>query len=216
MATKNNARIEEAAAHDELDEVFPPDEINDELDHTNSSTSYSATAGLSLDELDIAASNNVARDEAERAKMDPPKGNWNKTDKWMYEKRVSLQDKQAGDIDPAGRTVLNFYGKPEAREENGITYEPTLFLRISPDIRYKADKPKEHDNSYKLYLLSRDLFMSIYGRAPKISEIVKMLEHDEYIIRTFNGDTGPIVTGLQDPNQERVRNNRRTRRTSNA
>jgi hypothetical protein len=217
MATKNNAKPTQDAAIDELNQVFPPDEINDELEsQATNGHSYSTTAGLSLDELDIAAERNTARDEQERSKLDPPKGNWNKVSKWTYEKQVRPLDKQAGDIDPSGRVMLNFYGKPEVREENGIPYEPTLFLRISPDVRYKADSPKEHDNSYKLYLLAKDLFLSIYGRAPKISEIVKMLENAEYIIRTFNGDTGPIIMGLQDPDQERVRSNRRNRRTSNA
>lgn len=221
MATRNNAKPVEPVADtppttDELDTIFPPDEINDELEaqHSNGASTFSATAGLSLDELDE-RDTNAARDELERAKIDPPKGNWLKTAKWMYEKRVSLNDKQPGDIDPAGRTILNFYGKPEPRTaDNGITYDPTLFLRVSPDLRYKMDKPNEHDNSYKLYLLAKELFVSMYARAPKISEIVRMLENAEYILRTFNGDTGPIITGLQDPDQERVRSHRRTKRST--
>lgn len=213
MATRSNVRPAEPTI-DEMNAVFPPDEINDETPTTNGRPAI--IAGLSLDELD-ARGIDEERDEQERAKIDPPSGNWLKEakQKWTYEKRVYPNDKHNDDRDPSGRTVLNFYGKPAPREDNNITYQPTLFLRISPDCRYKqeAGREHEHDNSYKLWLGAKDLFVSMYGRRPRISEIVTMLTEEEYIVRTMKGDSGPIVVSLQDPNQERVRANRRNRRT---
>lgn len=211
MASRNNAKTE-TPTDDLIDDL--PDEINDEDSHastTSNGSGYSYSAGLSLEELD-AIGIDEERDERERAKIDPPSGNWEKEAKFTYEKRVNTNDRGQGDIDPAGRTMLNFYGKPVSREVNNIVYEPTLFIRLSPDLRYKADKPTEHDQAYKLWLAAKDLFLSMYARRPKISEIVKMMEQDHYIIRTMKGDSGPITVGIQDADQERIRSNRRNRR----
>jgi hypothetical protein len=102
-----------------------------------------------------------------------------------------------GDFDPAGRTYLTFIGKPVAREANGLSYEPTLRLRLSPDKRLKADAPVI-DTAYKLFLKAKDAYLEKHSeKASNLAQLRSMLEHDEYFVRTMNGDNGPIIYDLK-------------------
>lgn len=152
---------------------------------------------LSLDQLNDLSFDD-GRDEVERAKINPPTGDWEKEDRWKFEKRVNAADSVHGDIDPSGRTFLNIVGKPKQREANGISYEPTLFLRISPDIRYKQDKPNEVDMAYKLFLRAKDMYTEMHSEKPtKLGQLITMLEEDNYVLRTMNGDNGAVVVDVK-------------------
>lgn len=181
----------------------------DEFDETKvqgsngSASSPSVSGSLSSDDLDSLGFNDK-RDEAERAKINPPAGDWDKEEPWKFEKRVRAGDSQPGDIDPEGRTSLSFWGKPKAKQANGMEYEPTLFIRISPDVRYKEDDPTKVDMAYKLFLQAKDLYISLYEEKPKnLGQLRKMLMEDVYIVRTMNGDTGPIVTNIRAKQRKR-------------
>lgn len=152
---------------------------------------------LSLDDLNSLGFDD-SRDETERAKINPPTGDWEKEDRWKFEKRVNAADSVHGDIDPTGRTFLNVVGKPKQREANGISYEPMLFLRLSPDIRYKQDKPAEVDMAYKLFLKAKDMYTEMYSEKPtKLGQLIAMLEEDSYILRTMSGDSGPVIVDMK-------------------
>jgi hypothetical protein len=193
---------------DDIDDI--PDELGDEQGTTttaaNTGGSASNTAGMSIEEFNALGFNDE-RDEHERLKLwDAPTGDWEKTDRWKVEKRVYEGDCLPGDIDPMGRTVLNVTGKPKGRVANGIEYTPQLFLRISPDIRYKQDKPDEVDNSYKLFLQSKDTYLAINKEKVRtLGQLVAMLEEDNYIVRTMNGDTGPVSVGVKPRMEQRRR-----------
>lgn len=208
---------------DDVDDFNPPDELDDEAVYNVPTSTYSASAGLSLEELnerDI----DEERDERNRALLSPPAGTWEKPANdmqadereraWKYEKRVNTADRAEGDIDPAGRTMLNFWGKTKPLRKDGITYEPTLFIRISPDVRYKAEAGKEHelDNSYKLWLSAKELYLSMYGERGKIIPIKNMLLNDEYLVRCMSGDAGLVPLQFLDKDQQRMRARRRIKR----
>lgn len=158
---------------------------------------------LSLDQLNELTFDD-SRDEAERAKINPPTGDWEKEDRWKFDKRVNAADSVHGDIDPTGRTFFNVFGKAKTRVVGDISHDPTLFLRISPDIRYKQDKPNEVDMAYKLFLKAKDVYTELYEQKPtKLGQLITMLEEDNYVVRTMNGDNGPVIVDVK------VKRNRR-------
>lgn len=162
----------------------------------NSTTVYQPT-GSGLDAL-AGMEFDQAQDEQERKKLDAPTGDWQKEDRWEFELYIRTEDSQPGDKNPAGRTYFNFKGKPHSREANDLVYEPTLFLRMSPDRRYKEDKPQEVDMAHKLYLLAKDVYLELKEEAatdPR--KFVTMLIEDSYVVRTMNGDGGPIVVAIK-------------------
>lgn len=162
--------------------------------HSGSTSTVQSMSDADFDQQSF----NDDQDELERAKLNPPVGDWKKDTSWEYSKQVIVDDQQQGDFDPTGRTFLVFAGKPVAREANGLQYEPALRLRISPDKRYKADKPTEVDTAYKLFLKAKDVFLEAKGQKPKnMAELRNMLQHDAYIIRTMNGDNGAIVVDVK-------------------
>jgi hypothetical protein len=161
---------------------------------TASGSSYNS-GSMSLEEMDAKGFNDQ-RDELERAKMNPPTGDWKKETSWDFSKNVNSNDQAPGDLDPEGRTFFNFNGKPEPREANGLQYEPSLRLRISPDRRTKADKP-EIDTAYKLYLKAKDIYLEKYSEKGTYSKLCHFLSHDAFVLRTMQGDNGPIVVDLK-------------------
>lgn len=186
---------------DDDNEAMPAEFADDPavtVPHTPTAGSAPSTynAGTkTLEELD-AQGYNDAQDELERAKLNPPTGDWKKEDSWDFEKNVNSDDQAQGDVDPAGRTYFNFKGKPVAREANGLQYEPALRLRISPDKRIKADKP-EVDTAYKLYLKCKDMYLEKHSEKGTFSKLCQMLQHDPYVLRTMNGDNGAIVVDVK-------------------
>ena len=198
MASRSNVNTPVVDTDNDIDDLPPElgEESNASMPVSNGSSS-SSSAGMSMEDL-TGLGFNDKQDEHERAKLDAPTGDWEKADRWKIEKRVYEGDCLLGDIDPVGRTVLTVSGKPKPRTANSIEYEPMLFVRISPDRRYKVDKPNEVDNAYKLFLQSKDVYLALkQERVRNIGQLIAMLVEDTYIVRTMNGDNGPIVVGLK-------------------
>ena len=173
--------------------VESPSDIEDITNNTGASVQ----GALSTDDLD-----NYTRDSAKsehvRSLVNAPTGDWVKDDRWMYEKRVYQGNCEHGDLDPVGRTVLQFNGKPKARVVSSIEHQPMLFLRISPDVRYKKDEPNKLDMMTKLFSQAEDLYLSLNGKVwSTLRELRVMLENDDYIVRTMNGDSGAVIVGLK-------------------
>jgi len=177
--------------------IIMPEEFNEDDIAAEATT-------LTLDQLNNLGFND-AQDEAEYAKLNPPVGDWTKEDRWQFSSRVNNADTMSTDISSSGRTVLNFMGKPESRIANGLEYQPMLFLRLSPDIRYKQDKPTDVDMAYKLFLRAKELYLHLNSEKPRyIGQLIKMLVEDSFVLRTMNGDNGPIVVDIKAKSQ-RVR-----------
>lgn len=187
------------------EEFTMPEEFNED-DITSRGNSHIATVehvGLTLDQLNNIGFNNQ-QDEAEYAKLNPPVGDWVKEDRWQFSTRLNSNDDSPNDINSSGRTTLNFMGKPESRQANGLEYQPMLFLRISPDRRYKQDKPTEVDMAYKLFLRAKELYLQLNSETPKnIGQLVNMLCEDSFVLRTMNGDNGPVVVDIKAKRQQR-------------
>lgn len=185
----NEFDMEEVTATSSVPSV-PSEYIADEQNGSSSGT-------LSLDDLGNIGFNDT-QDEAERAKLNPPTGDWEKDDRWEFKKTVNNNDSITGDIDPTGRTYLSFAGKPIARQANGIEYQPMMFIRLSPDRRYKVDKPTDVDMAYKLFLKAKDIYLELKAEKPtKLLNLVTMITEDNIILRTMNGDNGPIVVDIK-------------------
>lgn len=183
------------------EEFGQPDEfMGDDTAHNTGDARGISSSTLSFDQL-----NNMVfdeeRDESEFAKLNPPSGDWKKEDRWDFAEkdvRVNVEDSIPGDVDGRGRTTFNFAGKPAARQAHGMEYHPTLFLRISPDIRRKKDKPDEVDMAYKLFLKAKEMYITLKGeKVQKMVQLVDMLVEDNYILRTMNGDSGPVVVDIK-------------------
>jgi hypothetical protein len=206
MANRNNVNTQAAANDDDDDIDDLPSEISG--DETKPSTDARAngemvTGGLSVEELDERGFNDD-RDEAERLKLDAPPGDWFKRERWEFEKRVYANDSMPDDLDPSGRTFFIFKGTPESRVANGgMVYEPAMYLRVSPDIRYKQDKPDQVDMAYKLFLRCKDLYLDIKGERATARKLIDFLSEDEYTVRTMKGDNSPIIVDVKKTVQRR-------------
>ena len=203
MANRNNVNTavnveaEDEDVDDIPDVVVPPGTASAGM--VTPPPTYTTTSGMPLEALQGLAFNDE-RDAVERKKLNNPTGDWLKTERWEFAKVVYAGDCVTGDIDPEGRTILTFSGKPDPRQHEGMEYQPTLFLRISPDIRYKKDKPTEVDNAYKLYNKAKeDLYLAVHNEKPKqFVQLITMLTDDIYKVRTMNGDNGPIIVDIKD------------------
>jgi hypothetical protein len=171
-----------------------PAELDDEVDITSPTVSHALSSedleSMTFDSLD-------QRDEQNRAKLDPPTGDWEKDDRWHFDSRIQAGNCEPGDLKPEGRTIFSVMGKPKARVANGLEYEPVLFLRISPDVRLKDDNVSL-DNAHKLWLKVKDLHLALYEKKlSTLAQLKQMLEEDEYVLRTMKGDNGPIVVDVK-------------------
>jgi len=176
-----------------------PDElVDDDVTGPLSNGTASNHSALSSEDLDSMNFDSLAqRDEVNRATLDPPKGDWDKEDRWTFGSRVVEGNCELGDLDSRGRTVFNVFGKPKPRTANGIEYHPTLFVRVSPDVRYKEDG-KTLDLQHRLWLKVKDLHLALHDRALSTPKQLKaMLEEDEYQVSTVKGSDGPIVVDVR-------------------
>jgi hypothetical protein len=181
---------------DNHDDFGTPDEFMPKDDDGADSNVNANNDSLSLDDLANVAFNE-AQDEAEYSKLNPPIGDWIKDDRFQFKKSVNLEDSMPNDIDH-GRTYLSFSGKPAPRAANGMEYQPVLFLRISPDLRYKKDDPGKIDSAYKLCLRAKEAYLTSKGEKCKnLAQMVSFLVEDEYVLRTMNGDNGPLVVDIK-------------------
>lgn len=199
MANRNNVNTK-TASEDNDDDI--PNEVVSNM-ATPSYTSNTAngnvstTGGMSLEELDEKGMNET-RDEELRAALDPPAGDWLKTERVeKWEKRVYANDNAPDDLDPAGRTIFSYEVKVMSRTMGQHTYTPKLFLRVSPDARFKADKPEEVDMATKLWLRAKDLYFAVKEERPTIRKLVYFLAEDDYTLRTMKGDSNPVVVDVK-------------------
>jgi hypothetical protein len=200
MANRNNVTTNVPSEdNDDIDNI--PDEMDDSRNRpsmsnaaTNGNTS--SAEGMSLDDLD-AKGFNEARDEQLRAAMDPPAGDWFKSTRAEWEKRVYVNDTMPDDLDPAGRTFFNFTVEVDSRTVGEHTYTPKLFLRMSPDARFKMDEPEKIDMAHKLWLRAKDLYLSVKEEKPTIRKLIMFLSEDDYILRTMKGDNSPVVVDVK-------------------
>ena len=198
MASRSNVSKFDVGDDDEGDESVPPIPTQFTADDRSSSS-------ISIDDLNSIGFND-ARDEAERARLDPPTGDWIKDDRWKFELRRNEQDSELGDIDPLGRTMLTFTGKCVSRDANGITYDPMMFLRVSPDARYKVEEPEKADMAYRLFLKAKDLYLTLKGeKIRSVAQMRDMLAEDEYVVRTMKGDNGLVIVDIKPKQKERSR-----------
>jgi len=177
----------------------PPEFATDEADDNtpNVGISEEEFAGINTDD---------SRDERTRATLDPPQGDWLKTDKFDFSYEFKTDDRMPGDIKPNGRTILKFAGNPDARTVDGIEHAPRFFINISPDFRSSERDPKKPDLTHQLWLRAKDLFMSVTQRKHKdIAELCKFLQVEEYIVRAAKSQSGDnlYVVGLK--NKETLR-----------
>jgi hypothetical protein len=197
MADKNRASRSNTPATTpavEPDLAMPPEFADD----PDIPVPHAASTGALTEDAFEAMGFNTDRDELERAKLNPPTGDWKKEDSWEYTRQVMSDDTAEGDIDPKGRTFLVFAGRPLPREANGLSYEPTLRLRISPDMRYKQDKPTDIDLAYQLFLKCVDLYIEKFEEKPsQMAKFRNMLQHDSYYVRTMNGNSGPMIVEVK-------------------
>jgi hypothetical protein len=174
----------------------PDDNLQIPEEFTGAGYSNNGTAmngSLTLEQLNELGFDDE-RDEAELAKLNPPTGDWMKSDTWELSQNTYTDNNAPGDIDPAGRTVFVITGKPEPRTANGMEYQPTLRIRISPDKRYKQDEPTKVDGLYKLFLEAKELYLAMKGeKVRKMGQLLKMLCEDSYVARTMKGDNNPVV-----------------------
>jgi hypothetical protein len=154
---------------------------------------------IGMDESEFAGVNtDDARDERTRAALDPPQGNWLKSDKFEFSFEFRTEDRMPGDIKPNGRTILKFSGNPDARTVNGVEYAPRFFITMSPDYRASDREPQKPDLTHQLFLRAKDLFISVKQRKHKdIAELCQFLRMEEYVVRAAKGDDNLYVVGLK-------------------
>ena len=196
MASRTNAKVEEFV-DTVLDVNVSPDVTNHsaipEFDDGDDVPQHNAV-GLSEDDFAGIVTDD-ARDEKNRATLDPPQGDWLKTEKFEFSSVFMEDDSMPGDLYPAGRLILKFAGYPDVRIANGVDYKPRFFLNLSPDVRYKD---KELDLTHKLFLRAKDLFLADKQRKYKdIAELIKFLRFEEYIIRMAKGTDSLYCVGLK-------------------
>lgn len=182
------------------------DEFPEEF--TSNSSATLALDESSLDDFDLGQFKE--RDSHEYQKDNPPGGTWVKEDEWSYKIFVNEQDSRKGDINPQGRTLLIFTGRPKVRVVNNIDYDPILSFRISPDLRYKdpedADgREDQKDLASRLWTMAKEkMYLEMKGAMPqKLRDITDMLRYDEYEVRSMKGDNGPVVLEVRTKQQQR-------------
>lgn len=177
----------------DTDKVSNTDDIPDEF-----STDDSTSSGLSTEDLNKTIFNDKQYDD-DYKKMNPPTGDWNKEDRWeTFKLVINTEDSMPGDINPAGRTFYSIAGRPESRTVDGIEHTPMLFFRGSPDRRFHHVKTSEFDAAYKMFVRMREVYLSIHGERMRTPAQLKyMLEEDNYVLRTGNGDNGPMVYDIK-------------------
>ncbi len=182
-----------------------PDELNDEDEQSTPrsipQTEGGATSGgMGLNKLKGLGFNN-ARDEQVRKMLNPPAGDWVKSERWKTQVVVYNGDCMPDDVDADGRTMLIFSGNLDSRTVDGIDYNIKGTIRISPDLRYKEDKPNEVDMAHKLFNRAKEnLYLALHDERPtSFEQLIAMFEADRFVIRMMQGDNGHIAVDIKDP-----------------
>lgn len=215
MATKRSEFVEDggiknSSVTSENDEVFMEESVDlpPEFDGVPTSperASAPSSTTVSLAELTFTNTNTAKRDELERAKLDPPIGDWEKNDRWESRVSVIESDSMPGDVYAGGRIVVTVWGKPKPRTKLGLEYEPTIRIRFSPDIRHRPDDVEKIDSSYKIYLLTKDLYLALNGRKvesvgdmqAQLQALESMLVEESYVVNTTVFNNSLFTQGLK-------------------
>lgn len=160
--------------------------------------------GMSMEELDDVEFD-TERDEQTRKLMTLPRGDWVKEDRWEFAGKVVFnQDSQPGDIDPAGRTIFSFTGKPNPRTENGISYQPQLRIQVSPDYRPKLEFETKKiiegqpDPKHAMYMKAKEVYLAIHNEELKRPrQLLYFFCEDRFAVTTMNGDNGVMPTAVK-------------------
>lgn len=144
----------------------------------------------------------------EHKQMVNPTGDWLRDDRWEFDPERHIvtrhDDCMPGDLNPEGRTTFLFSGKPAERVVNGMSYQPHLFCRISPDNRYKEDEPDKFDLPRRLFDMARETYLAIHGEEMTgEDQLIHLMTEDTIILNTMNGDDGPVVLRIKPPQQRR-------------
>jgi hypothetical protein len=175
-------------ANQMIDELPPA--FDEDGRHTTSNSDSLTTAQIT------GASFNRSQRAEDHKLMSAPDGDYIKTERWLESfKRTSYDDREPGDVYPDGRSVYTISGKPEPRVVNGVTYQPTLFVRCSPDRRMHRDRPGEFDFNYKMYDRICEVFLTVMGRElENETDLQQFLEEGQYTINTLVGRDGRLQT----------------------
>lgn len=214
-ATESEDTPEVPNVNDETsqDDSMPP-EFNDTEAPQGAYDTPTSNGNSGIMGLDLAALKGVSIDTAARnkahAEMTVPRGDWKKSSRWKLAEDstrnvyLKLGDTQPGDqsysmnVRDHGRLIVAIQGELDERVVNGFLYKPTIYLRMSPDRRRDENKPGQYDLTYRLYDQACQAYLSIHGRELKeIPQLVEFLLEDTFIIRTMEGDMGPLPVGIR-------------------
>lgn len=191
-----------------LDAVYPlTDDDPEEFVADAPTASNGDSSGYvisSLDELNQFTVDNQLK-EQEHAKMNPPRGDWEKVDSWSIDLKrdiyVRTGDCKPGDINPKGRTTITVRGHCKPRtDENNYSHDPEFMLSVSYDYRdVERDGKTAEDQRSRLYQEARDAYLSIHGKQmdTKPSTLVEFLLKDNYVIQAFKADNGMMVNKIK-------------------
>jgi hypothetical protein len=177
-------------ANQMIDEL-PPAFNEDAGGHTASNGDSLTTAQIT------GASFNRSQRAEDHKLMSAPAGDYVKEARWLETfKRTSFDsDREPGDVYPDGRSVYTISGKPEPRTVEGVTYQPTLFIRCSPDRRMHRERLGEFDFNYTMYHRICEVFLRVMGRdLENENDLQQFLEEGQYTINTMVGRDGRLQT----------------------
>jgi hypothetical protein len=184
------------------DENDNNDDLPPEFDSSKQASGSNGDGSSDSQGIDIDALNDMDIDSRKVSdglnRLNNPKGDWKKSERWEFAKFVDGNDTLPSDIDHSGRTYFSFKGLPEVRTVGGIDYRPKLYFRISPDHRpHKEDQSKD-DMAYRLWLKVNEMYVVMNEtKATKYRQVISMLVNDDYVVNTMNGDNGPMITQIK-------------------
>lgn len=190
-----------AALKDDIDDI--PDGLDDEgaVPRSVPQTNAPSTAsGMGLDKLGSLGFDEE-RDESVRKALNPPRGDWMKSERWKKTEIVYSGDCMPGDVNSDGRTVVMFSGELDARIVGDTEYDHVkCVIKWSPDVRYKPEQPNVPDLASKIFNRSKDLYTEIHNARPQnLQQLMDMLTEDKYIVNVFNTDSGMMAGDVKDP-----------------
>lgn len=188
--TTNQTPTPDDVANQMIDEL-PPAFDEEGGHHTQANSDSLTTAQIT------GASFNRSQRAEDHKLMSAPGGDYIKSERWLESfKRTSYDsDREPGDVYPDGRSVYTISGKPEPKTVNGVTYQPTLFLRCSPDRRMHRERTGEFDFNYTMYDRICEVFLKVMGRElDNETDLQQFLEEGLYTLNTMLGRDGRLQT----------------------
>lgn len=209
MASRRHDVEETIDTAEAINEVFPvtdddPEEFTADAPVTRSNGDSSGYVISSLDELNQFKIDQSLK-EREYAEMNPPRGDWEKLDKWSIDLKkdiyVQYGNSQPTDINPEGRVKITVRGHCVPRtDDHNYSHDPEFTMTVSPDSR-KVEKNGilTPDQPSQLYQEARAAYLTLYGKNmdEQPSTLVKFLLEGHYFIQAFKGDNGIVVNKIK-------------------